>query len=226
MKDEVTIASDADRMTKGERSKQAIKDAARLVFEEVGYVNARVQDIASRAGFSNGAFYRYFNDKHDLMMSLLRGLLEEAYLLVPSPWIASEPSASVYVSTFRYLTFYRDNSDLFRVLVEVSQIDEQVAAMWTEVRDAMIARISRMLERARDEGLLRENIDISVAAGLLTAMTDHYAYLLFVAKRVPERDVADISEQISALWAGGVMASPGAASAPSTVSAVGPESAG
>lgn len=207
-KHDVAIAPDAAHLTKGERSKRAFKEATRRVFQKVGYANARVQDITTEAGFSNGAFYRYFEDKHEIMMNLLRDLLEEAYKFVRSPWDASHPTASVYVTTFRYLTFYRDNADLFRVLVEASQNDEEVASMWAEMRDAIIARISHMLERASDEGLLRETVDIPVAAGLLAAMTDHYAYLLFIAHRGPDRDIAEISEQISTLWAHGVLQTP------------------
>jgi AcrR family transcriptional regulator len=188
---------------KGQRAHLALKDAARRVFRESGFANARVADIAAEGGFSNGAFYRYFRDKHEVMLHLLRELLDEAYEVARAPWDASKPRQSVLTATERYLTFYRDNADLFRILVEAAQNDPEVEAMWAEVRADATRRIDSMLRRAVDHGVARADLDTEVSAGLLVSMTDHYAYLWFILGRMPERTIAQVSAELARTWSDG-----------------------
>ena len=204
MKDVVPAPAGKVRSAKGDRTKQSIEDAARIVFDKAGYLNARVQDIAAEAGLSNGAFYRYFTDKRSVMLSIVSKMLDTAFGLARSPWSASDPIDSVYQTTERYLTFYAQNADLFRVLNEVSQTDAEVEQLWSDFRVATMHRIERMLERAQGQGLIREGLDFPVVAALLTAMTDHYAYLWLVVKRVPDREIPIVSRQIADLWSQGV----------------------
>ena len=192
------------RTRKGDRAASSLKDSAREVFRDSGFKNARVQDIAAGAGLSIGAYYRYYKDKHDILTTLLRELLEEAFVVSRSPWDPSDPLRSIHVTTQRYLEFYALHADLFRVLVEVSQTDVEVEAMWATVRQEVIDRISVMLKRALPDGLVRPDIDIEISAALLAAMTDHYAFLRFVINRLPAHDIEDVSLQIASIWAHGV----------------------
>ena len=54
-----------------ERRAQILR-SARSVFIEKGFVAARVEDVARRAGLSKGAVYFYFSSKRDLFMALVR----------------------------------------------------------------------------------------------------------------------------------------------------------
>jgi AcrR family transcriptional regulator len=195
------------KQSKGDRSRHALKLAARKVFESDGYTKARVQDIAAEAGLSNGAFYRYFSDKYAVMMTLLKELLNDAFLFARAPWDAGHPTDSVYTTTKLYLEFYSENQDLFRMMVEASQTHPEVEEMWAEVRSSVIDRVTRMLGRARDEGLVRDQLNLDIAAALLCAMTDQYAYLRFVLGRMPELEVSAASQQIAEIWSSGVFAS-------------------
>lgn len=47
-----------------------ILDAARKIFSERGYLNARLEDIAATAGFSKPSLYSYYPDKESIFMSL------------------------------------------------------------------------------------------------------------------------------------------------------------
>ena len=53
------------RSRKGERTRARLIDAAREVFERDGFLTARIADIASTAGLSQGSFYHYFESKED-----------------------------------------------------------------------------------------------------------------------------------------------------------------
>ncbi|MGH2927257.1 MAG: TetR family transcriptional regulator, partial [Solirubrobacteraceae bacterium] len=51
---------------RGVRTRAALIDAARRVFERDGYLEARVADIAAAAGVAHGSFYTYFDSKDDV----------------------------------------------------------------------------------------------------------------------------------------------------------------
>jgi AcrR family transcriptional regulator len=62
------------RLTRGEsreRTKGRLLTAAAELFAERGVNGASVEQIAERAGFSRGAFYGNFADKHELVVALL-----------------------------------------------------------------------------------------------------------------------------------------------------------
>src|SRR5215212_9140398 len=51
---------------------QQIIEAALEVFGECGLANARLQDIAQRAGVSKGTIYLYFPNKEELFREVIR----------------------------------------------------------------------------------------------------------------------------------------------------------
>jgi AcrR family transcriptional regulator len=60
-----------------EQTRQRLLAAARAVFAEQGVNGASVEEIATRAGYSRGAFYGNFQDKHDLVLALLKQRTEQ-----------------------------------------------------------------------------------------------------------------------------------------------------
>ena len=63
-----------NRPGKRERTKvanrQAILDAARAVFGELGYEAATVRDIIRRTGLASGTFYNYYKSKEEVFDAL------------------------------------------------------------------------------------------------------------------------------------------------------------
>ena len=51
-------------------NRQAILDAARAVFRELGFEAATVRDIIRRTGLSVGAFYNYYRSKEEVFAAL------------------------------------------------------------------------------------------------------------------------------------------------------------
>ena len=56
-------------------------DAAKEVFEETGFLEARIADIAERAGMSHGSFYHYFDSKEQIFREVAE--VQEALLTAP-----------------------------------------------------------------------------------------------------------------------------------------------
>ncbi len=60
------------KVTKSERTRQRILDAAAAVFRQHGYANARLVDIAERAGMQAGSLYYHFDSREAIVDEILR----------------------------------------------------------------------------------------------------------------------------------------------------------
>jgi len=67
---EVAYLSPGKREQTKLANRQAILDAAKAVFRELGYEQATVRDIIRRTGLSVGAFYNYYRSKEELVAAL------------------------------------------------------------------------------------------------------------------------------------------------------------
>src|SRR3954462_11753378 len=65
------------RSRKGVQTRARLVDAAKQIFEENGFLDARISDIAERAGLSHGSFYHYFESKEQVFREVAERLEEE-----------------------------------------------------------------------------------------------------------------------------------------------------
>src|SRR5437016_14337209 len=70
-------AQNAPRSRKGEQTRARLLDAAKEIFEDNGFLEARISDIAERAGLSHGAFYHYFDSKEQIFREIAEMLDDE-----------------------------------------------------------------------------------------------------------------------------------------------------
>ena len=83
-----------------EARRQSILDAATRVFAHKGIASATMAEIASEAGISPGAIYRYFENKEDLA----RGCMNESAEAIKSAWSNPE-SLEMSFNDLAALTF-------------------------------------------------------------------------------------------------------------------------
>ena len=192
---------------KGLQTRDRLLAAARGLFAEHGYSGVRISDITGRAGLSSGAFYRYFDDRHQLMLELLRQLTDDAFDFIRAPEGSVDVVDSVVDSTRRYFEFYADNRALLGLMVELSQSDPEVKDLWAASRRAFYARIAGAMRRADDAGRLRAGLDLGVAAELLGSMTEFYAFQRFALADGVVTDVPldHAARMLAETWLGGVL---------------------
>lgn len=110
--------------TKGRRTRQALLDSARLVFEEEGYFGASVSEIGRRCGASQGTFYQYFRNKDQIF----RELIDSALFAFWNKANQIERDSSSFSQAFRdgllvLLEHCREYTALHRVLNEFELIE-------------------------------------------------------------------------------------------------------
>ena len=102
----------APRSRKGAETRARLLEAAKRVFEEKGFLDARISDISKRAGLSHGSFSHYFESKEQIFREVAEA--EERLLTAPPATgrvTGSDPDAHrerIRRANRRYLERYRD----------------------------------------------------------------------------------------------------------------------
>jgi AcrR family transcriptional regulator len=152
---------------------QQIIAAALEVFGECGLANARLQDIAERAGVSKGTIYLYFPNKEELFREMVRQTAVAAIERAEQANTPGTPSAQLVAYMRAYWAFVRSPafSTIYRlVLAELHQFPDLAKFYANEVVARGQRLLSGIIRRGIDAGEFRE-IDPMVAARMLVALT-------------------------------------------------------
>jgi AcrR family transcriptional regulator len=194
----------APRSRKGAITRTRLIEAAKVIFEEDGFLEARITDIAERAHLSHGSFYHYFDSKEQVFREVAE--TQEDRLTAPSEdrSLANAPGDlpldRIRKANRRYLERYRDEAKIMGVIEQVSRYD-------AHVNNARFARMHHFAERsermiiqlqANDE--VDPRINPAIAADALGAMVGRFCELWLVqGYRDYDFDLA--VEQLTLLWA-------------------------
>jgi AcrR family transcriptional regulator len=160
------------RRSPKDRPEQIIA-AALEVFGERGLANARLQDIAERAGVSKGTIYLYFPNKEELFREMVRRTAVAAIERAEKVVTLGTPTEQVIAFMKGYWRLVRSPvfSAIYRLVIgELHQFPDLAGFYAHEV----VARAQRILagiiRRGIETGEFRE-IEPMVAARMLIALT-------------------------------------------------------
>ena len=134
--------------TKGRQTRQSLEDAARKLFAERGFHGTTLADITAAADRSPASFYRYFDDKEDLLAALAESFLRE---VVDLPKIPDDSDFFVSAVSLYW--------DLFKPNVGIMVAVDQLAA--GQARFALLQRrfrrfgtdiVGASVRRAKQQG--------------------------------------------------------------------------
>lgn len=184
---------------RGRRTRAALVQAAREVFEESGFRDARIADIAARAGASYGSFYTYFDSKGAIFSEVANQMAAEMFLAWQVPAEVSSPVARIEAANRQFLAAYSRHKRIIRVLEEMAPYDEAFRRLRLHIRDLFIQRGESGIRRLQEAGLADPELDPRIAASALGGMVEHFAHLWFLLGE--EHDEERAIETLTRLWA-------------------------
>jgi AcrR family transcriptional regulator len=137
--------------------------AAVRVFARDGFHGARVGDIAEEAGVAHGLLYHYFRSKEEVLETIFRSSWEELVLeteRIEHSGLELAEQLRRFASVF--LGSWLADPDLVRVLIREIARSPEVGKRIAEIGSVFVA-LGRMIERARERGEVRADIDPRLA---------------------------------------------------------------
>jgi AcrR family transcriptional regulator len=173
----------AQRAEKREQVRQRLLEAARQVFEEMGYHPTRVSDITSRAQVSHGLFYNYFDSKQDVFREVAaevdRNLVDsaDAYLEARATVTPQERMRLAIRANFER---FQRQARILDVIGEAAHVDPQVAAARLALNRAEAARLADEIRTMQGDGIADPALDPEITAVALGAMGWRFAERWFI----------------------------------------------
>jgi len=199
----VVAEAGAPRSRKGAKTRARLLKAAKRVFETQGFLNARISDIAVKAGVSHGTFYHYFDSKEQIFREVAQA--QEKVLTAPPEEERSassdetSPVERIRRANRRYLERYRDEARIMGVIEEVSRYDEHVRAARAETQKHFADRAERNIRQLQEDGRVDASLSAPIAAMALGAMVARFAELWLV-QGYAEYDFDEAVDQLTRLW--------------------------
>lgn len=195
------------RLTKQARREQ-ILEAALNVFERGGYHSTHVDDVIREASIARGTFYLHFRSKHEVFAALIERMFSIFLEVRPT---SSEPDvtgprAAEAILRASYRTVFetlREHRRLARLLFEEAVgLDKGFSDVLGAHYRAWHGRVRATLEKFRDHGAARKDLDVEVTAEMVLGIVERLARRFLFTDR--GLDINRLVNAVVALEMGGI----------------------
>ncbi|MGY1775485.1 TetR/AcrR family transcriptional regulator [Geodermatophilus sp. SYSU D00804] len=189
---------------RGRRTRAALLQAGRELFEERGFADVRIDAVSERAGVSHGTFYTWFDSKESLLRAIVAVVVEDLFTATAvGPRLpADAPYERIEAANRLYLTAVTRHARILRVLDSLADTREEFRRLRVDVREAFVRRGMEGLERLQELGLADASLPPRATASALGAMVESFAHLW--QDPVEDLDEDAAVEVLTRLWAGAI----------------------
>lgn len=194
---------------RGERTRAALLDAARQEFAEKGYFNAKIADIAERAGKSSGSFYNYYENKELLLVDLVnefpQDVLRHAFTDERGTDITARIESAVAAYYGAYRTYLPEMVGVFHLSMTQPEFHER----WLSLRAAGVSALVPHIERLRKRSGIPKPVRSDILASAIVSMLEGFCWAWMAAggehAMAPPTDEEAIST-LTYVWSRAVLA--------------------
>ena len=182
--------------------------AAKAVFDEKGYNDALITDIAERAGVVEGSIYRFFANKRDL----LTRVVEHWYISMLERHEADFPAVQGTWNQIRFLIHQhvmaiKSEPGLARLLLQEIRLEPGYRdSNFFRLNRAYTSRIMEVVKRAIANQEFRPGLSPVLIRDLVYGAIEHRAWVFL--RREGELDAAAVTEGIIDILRSGLGAAP------------------
>ncbi|NNC10552.1 TetR/AcrR family transcriptional regulator [Planctomonas sp. JC2975] len=172
-----TAAPHCDPPTRSRRGRpghdrEQVLVAAVALFNEKGYDATSVADLADRLGLTKSALYHHFESKEELLSLALDEALAGLERVIDEPAARTGSAAAQLAHVITgAVTVLIEKLPYVTLLLRVRG-NSPVEAAALERRREFDRRVADVVRRAQRDGLLRDDVDASVATRLLFGMVN------------------------------------------------------
>jgi AcrR family transcriptional regulator len=152
------------RFREKEARRRQILDAARVVFQEKGFAETTIEEIAEKTELSKGTLYLYFPSKEEIYFSLM---LEGSAILYEMLKDAAQADLPADTRLRRlggaYLKFYREYTGYFRMLFLYysstswqEKLTAQLCAQCEAQAKQSLDLVASLISQGIEQGLFRQ----------------------------------------------------------------------
>jgi len=184
-----------------QRTRKRLIDAARELFNEQGFYDSKLSDIAPRAGLATGTFYIHFSSKEEVFHAVMIEVLAELQNSRPGVSTSGErrPIDSIREANASYLRGYQRNARLMTDCSALARTLPDMRLIKTEIDTVFENRLVGAIRHWQETGVAFDDVDPVYAANALAYMVDRFADEFYVFGKPYDEDKA--IETLTLLWA-------------------------
>ncbi len=140
-----------------------IEEATRM-FQEEGYENTRIEDVAARSDLSAATFYNYFRSKADILLSSVSAetevVLAEADRCIDAPHSNAAAAFDALVMTYFTTSFTSTPRSLWRIAVSQSMLnpESEFSKRYVEMDIRLSKQCCRFVQVMQAAQYIREDV--------------------------------------------------------------------
>lgn len=180
------------QILKMQEKREKLLECALILFSEKGYINTPVRDIITMSGYGTGTFYKYFNNKEDILKTLLENLFEEIVARVNDYFVRESDLSKRFIETKRVIIgVFAENEKLSEIYSRVAGINDNIDQCLKEFDDKFLNFTGKNIEYGIKNGSFR-NLPILPIAHATLAIIKYAVYTWVVAKEMSKEEMIDM----------------------------------
>jgi AcrR family transcriptional regulator len=194
------------RSSKGARTRERLVEAAKEIFEEHGFLNARISDISERAGQSHGSFYYYFDSKEEIFREVAETVDQRLFAPLEDVILAESnlpPQERVREAMRRHFESYKQEARMMGLIEHVSRFDPEVNAMRLARHKRHTEQVAKTIRQLQRKKLADPKLDPMITAAALGALTYRFAEMWLVHDAV-DSSMKHAIDQVSRIFANAI----------------------
>lgn len=160
--------------------RKLIMDAAMELFKEKGYTNTRIIDIANKAEIGKGTVYAYFDSKEDLMIKLIREIVQTDFkqlMFTYGVGSTREKIIKYIVDTDKLIDKYGLYATIFRdqIMLNSDVNSDEAVELVQNISQGQYNKLRNIIQEGIDSGEIKK-VDLNQATlYAITAIGAHMA---------------------------------------------------
>lgn len=193
-----STARERSRRHAPEEARREILESATRFLRKGHFRDLTVGEVMAGTTLSRPAFYQYFTDLHDLIVSLFRDV-EAVMHQTASPWIEGEgePIAALRESNRGVVETCVKHGHILRAIVEAAPLDERLEQTWTSFMQRWDDAVEARIVAQQQDGLI-PSLDARRIANALNSLDVNLVVAAF--GRHPHDDPRDVLETMHRVW--------------------------